>query len=464
MKTTTKFALAAVASALMGSSALAADLGGSCCADLEERIAELEATTVRKGNRKVSVQLSGFVGSQVLWWDDGSQSDAYIGMDGGNIFSRWRLRGSAKISPELTAGFTYEFGVNRHSITSSNQGNGGPSNPGGGPGGDDTGECSDSCLRDSTVWLRHSRLGMVKIGQGSTSTDNLILIDLGKTGSAATPDARLYMGSFSLRANDGTFGATSWVNAIRGTSAIDTDRLNHVLYETPSLAGFTLQAAVAEDNFWDIALRYAGEFNGVRIAFGIGYLEESEYNQPGGGITAGATSVACVNNCDVERHDLLGSASILHVPTGLFLTGAAGTREMEGHQVAGNAATAYTGPDMSWWYLTGGINKNFFGIGATVIGVEYLSSEGGLEQWAFQTRNAQHINNTVASGNSSSEAEMWGIYLNQYIDAAAMEMFITYKNFSLDANGFTGASAPLNTGNSGAADFSMVLVGTKINF
>ena len=34
-------------------SASAADLGGNCCADLEERIAELEATTARKGNRKV---------------------------------------------------------------------------------------------------------------------------------------------------------------------------------------------------------------------------------------------------------------------------------------------------------------------------------------------------------------------------------------------------------------------------
>src|SRR2546425_88950 len=29
----------------------AADLGGDCCADLEERVAELEATTARKGNK-----------------------------------------------------------------------------------------------------------------------------------------------------------------------------------------------------------------------------------------------------------------------------------------------------------------------------------------------------------------------------------------------------------------------------
>jgi hypothetical protein len=42
--------------AMMGASpAKAADLGSDCCADLEERVAELEATTVRKGNKKVSV-------------------------------------------------------------------------------------------------------------------------------------------------------------------------------------------------------------------------------------------------------------------------------------------------------------------------------------------------------------------------------------------------------------------------
>ena len=39
-------------------SAKAADLGGDCCADLEERVAELEATTARKGNRKMSLTIT----------------------------------------------------------------------------------------------------------------------------------------------------------------------------------------------------------------------------------------------------------------------------------------------------------------------------------------------------------------------------------------------------------------------
>jgi hypothetical protein len=43
--------------------AKAADLGGDCCADLEDRVAELEATTVRKGNKKVSVQIYGSFGA-----------------------------------------------------------------------------------------------------------------------------------------------------------------------------------------------------------------------------------------------------------------------------------------------------------------------------------------------------------------------------------------------------------------
>ena len=83
LKSASAVALFAAAGLFGASPAKAADLGGDCCADLEERVAELEATTVRKGNRKVSVTLSGFVAHNVMWWDDGVRSDTYIG-DGGN--------------------------------------------------------------------------------------------------------------------------------------------------------------------------------------------------------------------------------------------------------------------------------------------------------------------------------------------------------------------------------------------
>ena len=70
-KSTSRLALLAAAGLFVGGvampSAKAADLGGDCCADLEERVAELEATTVRKGNRKVSLTLYGWVNKGILY-------------------------------------------------------------------------------------------------------------------------------------------------------------------------------------------------------------------------------------------------------------------------------------------------------------------------------------------------------------------------------------------------------------
>ena len=76
-KTSSRIAIAAALGLTLGGFAFkatpaqAADLGGDCCADLEERVAELEATTVRKGNKKVSVTLSGWVVKSMNFWDDG---------------------------------------------------------------------------------------------------------------------------------------------------------------------------------------------------------------------------------------------------------------------------------------------------------------------------------------------------------------------------------------------------------
>src|SRR5262249_23680889 len=94
----------AVGIALSTGPILAADLGASCCADLEERIAELEATTASKGNRKISLAISGSVNRVVLWWDDGRSSGTYYGLDSGNLTSRLLFNGRAKITPKVTTG------------------------------------------------------------------------------------------------------------------------------------------------------------------------------------------------------------------------------------------------------------------------------------------------------------------------------------------------------------------------
>lgn len=88
----------------LSSTGYAADLGGDCCADLEERIAELEATTARKGNRKVSLAITGQVNHAVLFWDDGRERNAYVVGDK-NDQSNFSFTGDAEIAKGVKAGY-----------------------------------------------------------------------------------------------------------------------------------------------------------------------------------------------------------------------------------------------------------------------------------------------------------------------------------------------------------------------
>src|SRR5674476_186831 len=96
---------------LSAGSASAADLGGNCCADLEERIAELEATTSRKGNRKVSLTISGWVAEQVMYWDDGYEQNVYVGGIGTTLASHFKFTGQATITPGWYAGYVIQAEV-----------------------------------------------------------------------------------------------------------------------------------------------------------------------------------------------------------------------------------------------------------------------------------------------------------------------------------------------------------------
>src|SRR5947207_8173234 len=109
LKSSSKLALVAAAGLFMGGvampSAKAADLGGDCCADLEERVAELEATTARKGNRKMSLTITGQVNRLVMYWDDGHTRGTFYGIDNVNSSSRFSFLGEANATPWLKFGF-----------------------------------------------------------------------------------------------------------------------------------------------------------------------------------------------------------------------------------------------------------------------------------------------------------------------------------------------------------------------
>jgi len=138
-------------------SAKAADLGGDCCADLEERVAELEATAARKGNRKVSLTISGWVNEAVYWWDDGTQHKTYVGTNDVEQ-SRFRFTGEAKIHDGWPAGFTLEIGTDAPAQKAFNQKT------------DVAAGASTLTIRKSNWWIKSKDYGKVTVGVEGTAT------------------------------------------------------------------------------------------------------------------------------------------------------------------------------------------------------------------------------------------------------------------------------------------------------
>lgn len=392
LKSTSRLALVAAAATVVGGvSAQAADLGGNCCADLEERVAELEATTARKGNRKVSLTVSGQINKHIVWHDSedpaARRADTFSIQDNDSASqSRFRFVGSAKIDADRTAGYVLEIGVSENagvefSATGSN--------------------ANLNRIRQNHVFIRSASLGQLTVGQQSQTTDGLADISLANirqmNQGGNVDSSRLLAG-----ASTGTF-ANNTFNNLQGA------RIQAVRYDSPTFAGFTLSASWGhgaavtssvddETSQWDVALRYVGEFNGIRLAGGIGYREVQ------------LTGTAAPGDLDKEKV-LLGSGSIMHTPTGLFVSGGAGQRDRGDNSV---------GDDYTVWHVEAGIEKNWFGIGNTTLFGEFSN----------HSFDRQGTNGTSAG--TFFDGSFWGVGFVQQIAAAASDIYVGYRKYDVD--------------------------------
>ncbi len=383
-KSASRLAIAAAAGLFVGGLALspakAADLGGDCCADLEERVAELEATTARKGNRVVSLTVYGQVNKALLYWNDanthghrggtGDSSDVYV-VDNANSGSRFGFRGSANIGNGWSAGYRIEIGITDESSAGVNGNNGNGA-------GDDVGHGVN--LRHNFVWIRGS-IGTISLGHTSTTNDGIAYSDLSGAAVVAGPDGNAWSAGFGHMT----------------TTALNSGRMDIIRYDSPTFAGFSVSASWGEDDYWDVALRYANQFaNTLRIAAGIGYASDTE---PG--------------NLDSARNttQISGSIALLHIPTGLNIMFAAGERS--------DASATTRNPN--FWYIKGGVNNRFFALGNTALYGEYGRYNNMNAMWAATTNSVQ----------------VWGVGIVQNIDAAAMQLYLGYRNYDNNVAGDT---------------------------
>ena len=465
-KTTSRLAIATIAS-VVASGAFAADLGGNCCADLEERVAELEATTAKKGNRKVSLTVSGQVNEAIIFWDDGFEKNAYV-VSNNNSRTRFRFVGDAKITSDWSAGYLLEIGARYANSGSRNQ-----TTPGGGS------NANQIDIRHSAWWLESKHWGRVWVGKTTSATDGITEINLANLNTVGSADA--WIGGFFLRNKDGGLSSQKWNNitpSFAGAWNIDGDRNTVVKYVSPTLHGFTFSTAWGEDDFWDAALRYAGEFNGVRVAAGVGYKKQLDNVGKTGsdGDLCADLNAATPQVSAVDCYVWSGSASAMHVPTGLFIAGSY-AQYTDKNRKALYANVAGVRDEDTYWQITAGLERNWFGMGLTTLYGEYarhevgagLTSTGGNTCGSFinNAGGSVSVPSTGVQGGlgclANANVDLWGLGVNQQITAANMDLYVSYRHFDPDVKTNTTGSS-IGAVSAQIKQFDAVMMGAIIRF
>lgn len=429
---------------------LATSIGSSCCSDMEERIAELEATTVKKGNRKMSLTISGWVAQQVTFWDDGVESNAYVSDIGTTLASHIRLSGTAQIQPGLSAGYVLQLESIGNEPLAVNQSA-------------DTAGRGVGVLQ-SFWFLKSDTLGKLSVGTQSSAADNAaILVDA--SGSLVPANYVLFdNNNFALRfakvdgvtiagkprgAAPYTWGALASCGTLAGSArnlgaSADCDGVpnNNIRYDTPVMAGFSGSASWGEDDVWAVAGRYAGEFNSIKLAAAIAFTQSTDDNgaadlKADGGLKASA---------------LQAGLYIQHTPTGLFAYGAYGKDYND--RVGEGALRPLIGEkkDGDSFYLKGGVRARWNSLGHTIVYGEYGENNDKQSTDLYFTQ--------LMVG---SQLTQWGGGIVQEIDSASMTVWLTYRHFDAeltqDNRPFGGALSKFEF-----EPLELVKVGALINF
>ena len=414
---------------------LPADLGSNCCADLEERVAELEATTARRGNRKVSLTISGYVAQELTFWNDGGESKAYIHDMGPTQASHFKFNGQATIAPGYTAGYMLRlqnldanpFSRSADGKTAMNQ---------------NSDELDLGLNIQMSYWYLQSKdYGKVSVGKSAHAAKSAVMFT-DQSGSQILDNYTFLAGfpQFVIRSGGDlspaglTWGQLAFCYSQNLPLGGDCNGIvmEGVRYDTPTFHGFSAAASWGEDDFWEVAGRYAGEFGGFKVLAGIGYSEMMD---------EGTTGAAVSRHKDSTYFQAGGY--IQHLASGLFLHAVYG-HEDNNDSLLLNGRTARNGEH---WYVKAGIRQKWTPLGATIVYGDYAEYLDQLGPAA------------LALGADSSTLARYGGGIAQEIDAAAMTLYLKYQHYAADISG--AALAPTVTD---LDDADFVSVGGIINF
>lgn len=235
-------------------------------------------------------------------------------------------------------------------------------------------------LRKFEIIYETASIGTFSFGQGSIATDSVAEADFSGTSVIAYSSLQDQAGSQEFRLASGAGSGVTIGNAF---SAFDGGRRFRVRYDTPTYKGFgfavsggkEVLASGNDDEFYDFGLTYNRDYGAYKVAGRLGYSIR-----------------------DSAEELILGSAAVLHEPTGLSLA-IAGGRQQQG--------------DDSYVYVKAGLQRDWFSFGRTHLSLDFYEGDD------FQT-----------VGSSSSSI---GLAAVQKVDRYNLELFASYRTFEFDA-------------------------------
>lgn len=382
-------ALLAVYAIYSSSTANAADLGGDCCADLEDRIAELEATTARKGNRKVRLTVEGQVSTALLYADFGDYSNTTV-IQNGNEESKVSFLVNARINGDLSAGATLEIAARDLGLLNLPVGS------------------TDLNVQQSNVWIKSESIGKLTVGLAPTATRGFDEI---RTDNGGVANKALSLGALS----------DAYLTGI--DIPFDGTYRDVVRYDSPAFGGFALSASWGnsvdaskpdlDGDYYDVALRYKNDWDGFKVAAGLGWRKSTD-------LEINLLNIAKVSVPTGDVKTILAAGSIMHVGTGLFLTGNYADQDWDD-----------VGFTLKGYAVTGGVERKWNSLGATTF-------YGEWNRFALDT------------GGGNGDIDMYGLGAVQAIDSAAMDLYVSYRIYDL--------------GDLGGDDLTAATAGARIKF
>lgn len=316
--------------------------------------------------KAATVVISGQANRMLTLADDGNKTKLY-NVDNNN--SSTRLNVMATYRPDdsdVNVGAQIEFELRSNPSTEVSQKN------------EDTGNAS---IRDRKleVFAEHKDYGKVWLGQGNSASDNSAEVDLSGTTVVAYASISDLAGGLLFYDQE----TDSYSNTTIGNAFDDLDgngRLDRIRYDTPRFAGLMLSGDIASNQRGSAALTWdekelAGFAAGAALA----------YSDPGSG----------------RDYLVDGSASALHLGTGLSFTVSAGTRDNVGRDSSQNYYAK-----LGW--QTMGITN----IGRTAFALDYTRSE-----------------DMALEGDTGDSVGLFGV---QFVPKYATEMFAGVRWHSLD--------------------------------